>query len=106
MASSNHSHKAMVNDVRPDRAPLIDPVCGMTVTALSAHHHEHEGRVYYFCCPHCKAKFSANPGQFLAPKTPSEQEPPAAAGAIYTCPMHPEVRQDHPGNCPKCGMAL
>jgi Cu+-exporting ATPase len=86
--------------------PLKDPVCGMPVTEKSWHNYEHEGRTYYFCGPHCKTKFIANPGQFVAVKPALQQEPPATAGTIYTCPMHPEIRQDHPGSCPKCGMTL
>ncbi|WP_370654645.1 heavy metal translocating P-type ATPase [Rhodoferax sp.] len=78
----------------------------MPVTDQSAHRQEHEGRLYYFCSAHCKTKFSANPSQFAVanPAPPPEQQ--VAPGTIYTCPMHPEVRQDHPGNCPKCGMTL
>jgi Cu+-exporting ATPase len=78
----------------------------MTVTEQSEHRHEHDGRLYYFCSAHCKNKFSANPSQFVASKPAPQQEQPARAGTIYTCPMHPEIRQDHPGNCPKCGMTL
>jgi Cu+-exporting ATPase len=85
--------------------PLKDPVCGMTVTEQSAHQLAHEGRTYYFCSAKCQGKFAASPQQYLTP-TPPADTPPAAAGAIYTCPMHPEIRQDHPGNCPKCGMTL
>ncbi len=86
--------------------PLTDPVCGMPVTERSAHWHEHDGRLYYFCSAYCKNKFSADPARFVSSKSAPEQETPAPAGTIYTCPMHPEVRQDHPGNCPKCGMTL
>ena len=82
-----------------------DPVCGMTVTDQSAHKLEHEGRPYYFCSAKCQGKFAANPLQYLAP-TPAADTSAVAAGTIYTCPMHPEIRQDHPGNCPKCGMTL
>ena len=88
---------------RPD-GTATDPVCGMRVTIATARFKFiHAGREYFFCNPRCLDKFRANPGQYLAP----EPAPAAvAAGAIYTCPMHPEVRQDHPGSCPKCGMAL
>lgn len=81
----------------------------MTVTAQSQHHSDHMGRSFFFCGPKCKTKFDANPMQYMgsATDTPIKTEVvPAAAGTIYTCPMHPEVRQDHPGNCPKCGMTL
>jgi Cu+-exporting ATPase len=88
-------------------AGAVDPVCGMTVDpARAAASHAHEGRTYYFCCPHCRDKFQADPARFLSPPpAPAEQEPPAP-GATYTCPMHPEVVSDRPGACPKCGMAL
>ncbi|MBK9625550.1 MAG: heavy metal translocating P-type ATPase [Rhodocyclaceae bacterium] len=85
---------------------LKDPVCGMTVTEQSAHKLEHAGQLYYFCSAKCQAKFSANPGEYTKSATMPAQTQAAAAGAIYTCPMHPEIRQDHPGNCPKCGMTL
>ena len=87
-------------------APLKDPVCGMKVTTQSVHHHQHDGQDYYFCGARCLAKFSADPAQFLAPKLVDEPAAPTPAGTMYTCPMHPEVRRDHPGDCPKCGMAL
>src|SRR5690606_113954 len=82
-----------------------DPVCGMTVDpAKTPHHHVHDGVEYHFCNPRCREKFIAEPGKYLSPRT---DEPEAAVpGAIYTCPMHPEVRQEGPGTCPKCGMAL
>ena len=95
--------------VAASSAPLKDPVCGMTVTAESPHVLEHEGQPVYFCSAGCKIKFAANPERYpLAGPRPAATPAPAvaAAGAIYTCPMHPEVRQDHPGDCPKCGMAL
>src|SRR3954468_11771588 len=88
----------------------IDPVCGMTVderTAISAKRH---GETFYFCCEHCRKTFlaqvPANPanGSTLVQLTGPAPAPPA--GTIYTCPMHPEIEQDHPGTCPKCGMAL
>ncbi len=82
-----------------------DPVCGMSVDPHTAkHHHTHEGRTYFFCNPRCREKFIADPMKYLAP----EKAPPVPvpAGAIYTCPMHPEIRQEGPGSCPICGMAL
>src|SRR5450830_778500 len=78
----SHAHKAIGEDVQANRAPLTDPVCGMTVTEQSEHRHEHEGQLYYFCCAHCKAKVSANPGQFVSPTTAPEPEEPAPAGTI------------------------
>ena len=89
---------------------LKDPVCGMTVTAQSPHSQEHEGKRFYFCSAGCKAKFAADPLRYLnqsaAAAAPAPPDAPGASGAMYTCPMHPEIRQDHPGVCPKCGMAL
>ncbi len=82
----------------------------MTVTAHSPHAFEHEGKPVYFCSAGCKAKFAADPAKYVAlpavVATAATIEAPAAAGTVYTCPMHPEVRQNHPGACPKCGMAL
>ena len=88
-------------------ATLKDPVCGMTVTEQSAHRHEHGAKMYFFCSAGCKTKFTADPTRYLEPKpaAPIVGAAPSIA-AMYTCPMHPEIRQDHPGTCPKCGMAL
>jgi P-type Cu+ transporter len=85
-------------------AALRDPVCGMAVTEQSKHRHELEGRTYFFCSEKCRARFAAEPAKYLDPAPRLEPEGPP--GTIYTCPMHPEIRQDHPGTCPKCGMAL
>jgi P-type Cu+ transporter len=83
----------------------IDPVCGMSVDPHTAQHRTaHRGRPYHFCCAGCKTKFEADPNRYLdAGKQAAE---PVPEGAIYTCPMHPEVRQVGPGSCPICGMAL
>ena len=83
----------------------------MAVTAQSAHTVEHEGKPLYFCSAGCKAKFVTNPAKYLvavsATGAPAlAMTAPVIAGTIYTCPMHPEIRQDHPGSCPKCGMSL
>ncbi|WP_426661187.1 heavy metal translocating P-type ATPase [Rhodanobacter aciditrophus] len=81
-----------------------DPVCGMTVDPqATAHHAEHAGHAYHFCSARCRGKFVADPEAYLGKRQPL---PPAPAGTIYTCPMHPEVQQVGPGECPKCGMAL
>jgi P-type Cu+ transporter len=84
---------------------VIDPVCGMTVDPkTTAHHTTHEGHDYHFCSAGCRAKFAANPETYLsADRAPP---PPTPPGTIYTCPMHPEIRQEGPGSCPICGMAL
>jgi Cu+-exporting ATPase len=77
----------------------------MAVTEASPHRAEHAGRPYWFCSAGCRAKFIAEPLKYVS-TTEARTAPVAPAGTIYTCPMHPEVRQDHPGNCPKCGMTL
>jgi Cu+-exporting ATPase len=83
-----------------------DPVCGMSVDPATAEHQaEHAGATYYFCSAGCRGKFVAEPAKYLAPATQVPPNP-AHAGTIYTCPMHPQIRQDHPGSCPICGMAL
>ncbi len=80
-----------------------DPVCGMEVDPHTAKHRaEHGGHPYYFCSEGCRTKFVADPAAYLTERAP----PPVIEGAIYTCPMHPEVRQVGPGSCPICGMAL
>jgi Cu+-exporting ATPase len=80
-----------------------DPVCGMAVDpAKSPHQHEHAGATYHFCSAGCRTKFIADPDKYLKPPPP----PSGASDAIYTCPMHPEIRQIGPGSCPICGMAL
>ena len=88
----------------PGDGMVIDPVCGMSVDPKTAKQHaEHHGQPYYFCGAHCKTKFLANPAKYLAEKKAVE---PVIAGAIYTCPMHPQIQQVGPGTCPICGMAL
>ncbi|CAN7300803.1 heavy metal translocating P-type ATPase [Rhizobacter sp. LjRoot28] len=105
-ARQGHAHKPAESSDGTEA--LKDPVCGMTVTEGSPHRHEHDGRLYYFCSAKCQTKFVAEPAKFVGPAIPAVAAPPPATepGSIYTCPMHPEIRQDHPGNCPKCGMAL
>ena len=88
----------------------IDPVCGMTVDERTAISAERDGKTFYFCSEHCRQTFlaptSANltDGSTLVSLTPRAAAP--RAGTIYTCPMHPQIEQDHPGTCPICGMAL
>lgn len=87
-----------------DETTAKDPVCGMTVTKQNAAHtHTHHGENYYFCSAGCRTKFVAQPDAYLAGVAKPK---PVAAGTIYTCPMHLEVRQVGPGACPICGMAL
>jgi P-type Cu+ transporter len=83
-----------------------DPVCGMTVDpATSLYRFEHQGQTYHFCSTGCRAKFEADPAKHLD-KAQSATEADVPAGTIYTCPMHPQIRQVGPGTCPICGMAL
>ncbi len=84
-----------------------DPVCGMTVDPQTAKHRaEAAGAPYYFCSSKCREKFVAEPARYLKPETSAPPAKAAPAGTIYTCPMHPQIRQVGPGNCPICGMAL
>ena len=125
-----HKHRLRWIWLRPRGSLAKDPVCGMSVDpAMAKHKAEHAGETYYFCSAGCRGKFVADPARFLATagavadracraprasgSTPifassapgrKHQNPPS--GAIYTCPMHPQIRQDHPGACPICGMAL
>ena len=83
---------------------VIDPVCGMTVDAhTTPHRHTYQGHTYHFCSAGCRTKFAADPPKYLGENKPTE---PVPEGTIYTCPMHPEIRQVGPGSCPICGMAL
>ena len=107
-----------------------DPICGMTVDETKAMRSDRDGRSYYFCSAHCQRKFLAAPELRALPAAsprqsdqdhsrhhghevhqatdaePAARSRTATKETIYTCPMHPEIEQDHPGNCPKCGMAL
>ena len=103
-AAGSHNH---AND-SASMSQHVDPVCGMKVSANPERHVRHDGTDYYFCSTRCVSRFKEDPSKFLAganvSAAPIVHE--AALGTIYTCPMHPEIRQDHPGDCPKCGMAL
>jgi len=89
-----------------------DPICGMTTGSPEAFiSFEHRGETFYFCSEHCLEKFKTDPDKYIRPE--SEYDETDASGTedqrpakVYTCPMHPEVRQQDPGDCPKCGMAL
>jgi Cu+-exporting ATPase len=84
-----------------------DPVCGMTVDPHTAKHRsEHAGRPYYFCSNGCRTKFEADPVRYIDPASAAAKADPVPEGTIYTCPMHPEIRQVGPGACPICGMGL
>ncbi len=92
----------------PDASANKDPVCGMTVAADSTITFTHHHRTYRFCCARCREKFAADPDAYLAAAEGTAEHTSAAvsSGTDYICPMCPGVQQDHPGSCPKCGMAL
>ena len=96
-ADGNHSASAAIG--------VKDPVCGMTVDPkTAAHRAEHGHKSYFFCSSGCQKKFVADPDRYIKPEP--AREPAPSAGAVYTCPMHPQIRQAAPGHCPICGMAL
>jgi Cu+-exporting ATPase len=95
----DHSHPQ-----KPTEVTVRDPVCGMTVNpATSKHRFDYRGETFHFCSAGCKTRFSADPKASLERRALRTDVP---EGTIYTCPMHPEIRQIGPGNCPICGMAL
>jgi Cu+-exporting ATPase len=84
-----------------------DPVCGMKVdSATTPHRHMHDGHAYAFCSAGCRDKFIADPEKYLHGAVAQATTPAPPEGTIYTCPMHPQIRQLGPGHCPICGMAL
>jgi Cu+-exporting ATPase len=102
----HHDHAHHHAHGSPSEGKVIDPVCGMTVDLKTARGTAtHAGQAYFFCSTGCQTKFEADPERYLKPKPPTPP-PPGAEDVIYTCPMHPEVRQLGPGSCPICGMAL
>jgi len=99
----SHDHHLHHQDA-PDTGAIKDPVCGMTVDPdTTSHRTDYEGKTYYFCSAGCLARFEKDPAGYLADRKPQVEAP---ADAIFTCPMHPEIRQVGPGSCPICGMAL
>jgi Cu+-exporting ATPase len=95
----HHGHASVGDSVR-------DPVCGMTVDPhATTHRQSHAGHSYYFCSAGCQAKFAADPPKYLGSEA-GKPSAPVPQGTIFTCPMHPQIRQSGPGNCPICGMAL
>src|ERR1043166_3556060 len=91
----------------------VGPVCGMTVDTETAQSAVIDGERYYFCCPHCRAKFEARSRELGAGRRGEEATQPSplpaprsSLPAEWTCPMHPEIVRDKPGACPICGMAL
>ena len=98
MSHVSHSHQ---HHAEPGLA--TDPVCGMSVDPhTTPHRHTHQGHPYYFCSAGCRTKFVAEPQKYLGSREPER----VTEGAIYTCPMHPQIRQPGPGACPICGMGL
>ena len=101
----DHSGHAHHHDHAADTA--LDPVCGMKVDPSTARHKaEHEGKTFYFCSEGCHTKFGADPAKYVHEKMRPARPVNLPDGTIYTCPMHPQIRQVGPGNCPICGMAL
>ena len=97
-------HSCCSTSSADSNSKTVDPVCGMTVDPVTAAHRAtHEGQDYFFCSSGCRTKFIVDPDRYLGEAT---EPAPVIPGAIYTCPMHPEVRQEGPGACPICGMAL
>jgi Cu+-exporting ATPase len=91
----------------PASERVTDPVCGMKVDPATAKHKtQHAGQTVYFCSARCREKFEAEPARYLAAEPAKKSAASAPPGTIYTCPMHPEIRQEGPGACPICGMAL
>jgi len=104
----DHSGHAHLHDAQlpgaTGQTEFRDPVCGMTVDpAKTPHHADHAGHTHHFCSVGCRDKFAADPERYLAPPQPTASMP---EGTVYTCPMHPQIRQIGPGSCPICGMAL
>jgi P-type Cu+ transporter len=101
----HHDHGAHAES----QAVARDPVCGMKVDpAASKHHFDYRGETFHFCSAGCRTKFAADPRTYLDKANPQAKASKAHVpeGTIYTCPMHPQIRQVGPGSCPICGMAL
>ena len=101
-----HGHDHSHHEHSSDENSLKDPVCGMTVTSQSKHSYSLKNIAYYFCSNGCKEKFIGAPSKYLEGGLKDSESPASVAGTIYTCPMHPQIRQNQPGNCPICGMSL
>ncbi|HSZ66757.1 MAG TPA: heavy metal translocating P-type ATPase [Xanthobacteraceae bacterium] len=100
-----HSHSAHDHVTHAHGSDVTDPVCGMKVDpGKSPHHYAYNDHDYHFCGAGCRTKFAADPEKYLSKSTAPAA--PLLAGTIYTCPMHPQIRQAGPGSCPICGMAL
>ena len=95
----------MTAKLNQEKDQLKDPVCDMSVSSDSEYAYNYADKQYVFCSEHCLKKFKETPEQYLD-KVTSPPRKTEGKSNTYTCPMHPEVIQDHPGHCPKCGMAL
>ncbi|ESR23974.1 heavy metal translocating P-type ATPase [Lutibaculum baratangense] len=103
--TGGHGHSHHREDAVVDQGEVRDPVCGMSVDPHTTKHRaEHHGQAFYFCSEGCRTKFEAAPDRYLQLKEAVAADVPE--GTIYTCPMHPQIRQVGPGSCPICGMAL
>jgi Cu+-exporting ATPase len=103
----HHSHAAHAPADAPHGTIVRDPVCGMDVDTRTASNRLELGdSTYYFCSARCLEKFRADPERYLNPEKGDQPATEAAPGTVWTCPMHPEIRRDGPGQCPICGMAL
>ena len=104
---AEHTHDHGAGPASGAEHRVKDPVCGMDVDPHTATHRaEHQGRTYYFCSAGCRTKFIENPARYLDAGVAQAKAEPVPEGTIYTCPMHPQIRQVGPGSCPICGMAL
>jgi len=99
-------HAGHHHEPASDVGKVKDPVCGMMVDShTTSHRAQYQGKPYYFCSSSCQSKFMAEPAKYVEPATTQKAEI-VPEGTIYTCPMHPQIRQVGPGSCPICGMAL
>ena len=104
-ANSNDAQSHPGNLAESSNPLAKDPVCGMSIDPdLTAHHAAHDGQDYHFCSVGCRTKFVAESQKYLADAPNAVSQ--AASSAIWTCPMHAQIRRPGPGNCPICGMAL
>lgn len=107
---SHHDH-GPAHAASPNDGGLRDPVCGMAVIPPSKFGESYQGQTYQFCSQKCQEKFRADPERYIGNHPSAEPssaaiEPTLQVATEFTCPMHPEIRQPGPGNCPKCGMTL
>nr|WP_298687629.1 heavy metal translocating P-type ATPase [uncultured Dongia sp.] len=105
-----HTHSGGHSPTSTSSVMATDPVCGMSVdSSKTVHKHDYDGQQYFFCSASCRSKFVSDPHQYMHKEQAAKIEAPStgrADGVVYTCPMHPQIRQSGPGSCPICGMAL